>query len=152
MAHQNTLQYVDCPRQSILRCFSKVSVADHSLPLLHSRARNFPVAQLSSWASSDMLSKGHHIQFSLSHSLSRLGGLPRLSGSTHCSTSPLRCLSKQGLESNRCLSSTFRLKHSPGSCLGLLALPCSFQVERCFSLSCCIMFCFSTMPKSSFAM
>lgn len=87
--------------------------------ICHSRAWNIPVLQLSSWASPDTLSKGHQIQSSLTHSLLAWRSAKlKLSGSTHCSTRPLRCLSKQRLEQNRCLGSTFRSTHRflPGTC------------------------------------
>lgn len=76
-----------------------------------------------SWASPAMLSKGQ-IQCSCTHSLLAWRSAKlRLSGSTHCFMRPLRCMSKQRLERNRCLSSTIRLETLTGSCLGLLALP-----------------------------
>lgn len=47
----------------------------------------------------------------------------RLSGSTRGSMRPLRCLSKQRLERNRCLGSRFRLETLTGFCVGLPVLP-----------------------------
>lgn len=86
----------------------------------HSTAWNIPVVQLSFWASPDMLSKGHQIQSSLPYSLLAWRSAKlRLSGSTPGSRRPLRCLSKQRLERNRCLGSTFRLETFTSSCLGL---------------------------------
>lgn len=91
--------------------------------ICHSRAGNIPAAQLSFWASPAMLSKGQ-IQCSCTHSLLAWRSAKlRLSGSTHCFMRPLRCMSKQRLERNRCLSSMIRLETLTGSCLGLLALP-----------------------------
>lgn len=107
--------------------------------ICHSTAWNIPVVQLSSWASPDMLSKGHQIQSSLAYSLlawrsAKLG----LSGSTPGSRRPLRCLSKQRLERNRCLGSTFRLETLTSSCPEL----CSPQVlsDRMLLEIVCIMF------------